>query len=63
MSVNDNNVGRNMDEYVRLVSAFNYSEEHGENCPATWQKKGDDTITGNHNDEKTKKYWTQHLKK
>ena len=36
MSVNDNNVGRNMDEYVRLVDAFNYSEEHGENCPATW---------------------------
>ena len=30
-------VGRNPDEYVRLVKAFQYVDLHGEVCPANWQ--------------------------
>jgi peroxiredoxin (alkyl hydroperoxide reductase subunit C) len=33
-------LGRNIDEVLRLVDALQYSEEHGEVCPAGW-KKGD----------------------
>jgi len=44
ISVNDLNVSRNIDEVLRLVSAFQFSDEHGEVCPATWKKKGDKTI-------------------
>ncbi|CAD7705326.1 unnamed protein product [Ostreobium quekettii] len=41
--VNDESVGRNVDEVVRLVQAFQYADEHGEGCPANW-KPGDDTV-------------------
>jgi len=34
--VNDLNVGRNVDEILRLIQAFQFSEEHGEVCPANW---------------------------
>ena len=36
-SINDLPVGRNPDEYLRLVKAFQFVEEHGEVCPAGWQ--------------------------
>lgn len=36
-SINDLPVGRNPDEYLRLVKAFQYSDAHGEVCPANWQ--------------------------
>jgi peroxiredoxin (alkyl hydroperoxide reductase subunit C) len=36
--VNDLPLGRNMDELVRLVDALQFHEEHGEVCPAGWQK-------------------------
>jgi len=62
VSINDTNVGRNMDEYLRLVDAFNFSAQHGENCPAKWKGKGDPTITGSHSDSKTKEYFSKHLK-
>lgn len=38
--VNDNALGRNIDEVLRLVEALQYTEKHGEVCPANW-KKGD----------------------
>ena len=38
--VNDLPLGRNMDELIRLVDALQFTEEHGEVCPAGW-KKGD----------------------
>ena len=41
--VNDNNIGRNVDEVLRLVQALKFSAEHGEVCPANWTP-GDDTI-------------------
>lgn len=36
-SINDLPVGRNPDEYLRLVKAFQFVDEHGEVCPANWQ--------------------------
>lgn len=39
--VNNLPLGRNVDELLRLVDALQFSEEHGEVCPAGW-KKGDE---------------------
>ena len=36
-SINDLPVGRNPDEYLRLVKAFQFVDAHGEVCPANWQ--------------------------
>ena len=36
--VNDMPLGRSIDEALRVVDALQYSEEHGEVCPANWQK-------------------------
>jgi len=33
---NDLPVGRNVDEVLRMVKAFQFVEEHGEVCPANW---------------------------
>ena len=41
--VNENSLGRNIDEMLRLVDALQFTEEHGEVCPAGW-KKGDSGI-------------------
>jgi len=41
--VHDLNVGRSVDEVLRVIQAFQYSAEHGEVCPANWTK-GSDTI-------------------
>ena len=38
--VNNLPLGRNVDELLRVVDALQFSEEHGEVCPAGW-KKGD----------------------
>ncbi len=36
--INNLPLGRNVDEMLRLVDALQFSEEHGEVCPAGWQK-------------------------
>ena len=36
--VNDLPIGRNMGELIRLVDALQFHEEHGEVCPANWNK-------------------------
>jgi peroxiredoxin (alkyl hydroperoxide reductase subunit C) len=36
--VNDLPLGRNIDEMLRLVDALQFTEEHGEVCPAGWNK-------------------------
>lgn len=36
--VNDLPLGRNIDEMLRVVDALQFTEEHGEVCPAGWQK-------------------------
>ncbi|MEF3192704.1 MAG: peroxiredoxin [Halothiobacillaceae bacterium] len=38
--VNDLPLGRNIDELLRMVDALQFSEQHGEVCPAGW-KAGD----------------------
>lgn len=42
-TVNDLPVGRSVDETLRLVQAFQFTDEYGEVCPAGW-KPGADTI-------------------
>lgn len=36
--INDLPLGRNVDEAIRMVEALQFHEEHGEVCPAGWQK-------------------------
>ncbi|HHZ70118.1 MAG TPA: peroxiredoxin C [Methylococcaceae bacterium] len=36
--VNDLPLGRNMDEIIRMIDALQFHEEHGEVCPAGWNK-------------------------
>ncbi|MBF0512076.1 MAG: peroxiredoxin [Candidatus Omnitrophica bacterium] len=36
--VNNLALGRNVDEVLRLVDALQFTEQHGEVCPANWQK-------------------------
>lgn len=36
--VNNLPLGRNVDEMLRLVDALQFTEEHGEVCPAGWHK-------------------------
>jgi len=36
--VNNLPIGRNVDEMLRVVDALQFTEEHGEVCPAGWQK-------------------------
>jgi peroxiredoxin (alkyl hydroperoxide reductase subunit C) len=38
--VNDLPLGRNVDEMLRTIDALQFTEQHGEVCPAGW-KKGD----------------------
>ena len=37
-TVNDLPLGRNIDEFLRLVEALQFHEEHGEVCPANWKR-------------------------
>ncbi|MDX1960726.1 MAG: peroxiredoxin [Leptospiraceae bacterium] len=37
-TVNDLPVGRNIEEAIRLVKAFQFVEKHGEVCPANWDE-------------------------
>ena len=37
ITVNDLPVGRSVDETLRLVKAFQFTDEHGEVCPAGWE--------------------------
>uniref|UniRef100_A0ACB8EJB7 Peroxiredoxin-2 n=1 Tax=Sphaerodactylus townsendi TaxID=933632 RepID=A0ACB8EJB7_9SAUR len=41
ITVNDLPVGRSVDETLRLVQAFQFTDQHGEVCPAGWQPGGD----------------------
>ncbi|KAG9508432.1 Peroxiredoxin-2, partial [Fragariocoptes setiger] len=43
ITINDFPVGRSIDEVLRLVQAFQFTDEHGEVCPAGW-KPGSATI-------------------
>ena len=56
ISMNDLPVGRNVDETLRLVQAFQFADEHGEVCPSNW-KPGKATMVPNHDSDKLAKFW------
>lgn len=56
-TVNDLSVGRNIDEAIRLIEAFQYTDKHGEVCPAGWTE-GSDTIKPS--PEASKEYFGKH---
>lgn len=41
--VNDLPLGRSVDEVLRMIDSLQFTEEHGEVCPANW-KKGDKSL-------------------
>jgi peroxiredoxin (alkyl hydroperoxide reductase subunit C) len=41
--VNDLGLGRSVDEAIRILDALQFSEEHGEVCPANWHE-GDEAM-------------------
>ncbi|OAD06843.1 hypothetical protein MUCCIDRAFT_186509 [Mucor lusitanicus CBS 277.49] len=43
ITINDLPVGRSITETIRLVEAFQFTDKHGEVCPANWNK-GSKTI-------------------
>ncbi len=45
-TINNLSVGRNVDEALRLLEAYQFTAEHGEVCPAGWNK-GDDSMKPN----------------
>ncbi len=57
--VNDLPLGRNIDEMLRMIDALQFTEEHGEVCPAGW-KKGDAGMTAS--TDGVAKYLAAHAK-
>ncbi|XP_037936309.1 peroxiredoxin 1-like isoform X1 [Teleopsis dalmanni] len=54
ITMNDLPVGRSVDETLRLVQAFQFTDEHGEVCPANW-KPGHKTMVAD--PAKSKEYF------
>ncbi|XP_063302029.1 peroxiredoxin-2 [Pelobates fuscus] len=57
ITINDLPVGRSVEETLRLVQAFQFTDTHGEVCPAGW-KPGSSTIKPNVKD--SKEYFSKH---
>lgn len=36
VQINDDAVGRNVEEALRLIQGFKFADENGEVCPANW---------------------------
>ncbi|KAL1463731.1 hypothetical protein WDU94_015457 [Cyamophila willieti] len=53
ITMNDLPVGRSVEETLRLVQAFQHTDEHGELCPSEW-KPGQEAITVPNLEEKEK---------
>lgn len=58
-TINNLGVGRNVDEVLRLVEAFQYTAKHGEVCPANWSR-GKDAMKPGPKDSKA--WFTKHGK-
>ncbi len=58
--VNDLPLGRNVDEALRMLDALNFHEEHGEVCPANWNR-GDEGMKASA--EGVAKYLKKHATK
>ncbi|OQV14043.1 putative Peroxiredoxin 1 [Hypsibius exemplaris] len=43
IAISDMQVGRSVDETIRLIKAFQYTDENGVVCPANWSP-GQDTM-------------------
>ncbi|MCF6279338.1 MAG: peroxiredoxin [Flavobacteriaceae bacterium] len=56
-SVNDMPLGRNVNEYLRLIDAFTHVQEKGEVCPANWEE-GKDAMSADRNS--TAEYLASH---
>eukprot|EP01135_Chromosphaera_perkinsii_P004209 Nk52_evm28s271 gene=Nk52_evmTU28s271 len=56
ITVNDLPVGRSVDETLRLIQAFQFTDEYGEVCPANW-KPGKATMVPE--PEKSKNYFSK----
>jgi peroxiredoxin (alkyl hydroperoxide reductase subunit C) len=56
-TINDLPVGRNVDEALRVIQAFQFHEKHGEVCPANW-KPGEDTMKAD--PVKSREYFSRH---
>jgi len=52
ITINDLPVGRSVDETLRLVQAFQFTDKHGEVCPAGW-KPGKETMKPNPQESKS----------
>jgi len=52
ITINDQAVGRSVEETLRLVKAFQYTDKHGEVCPADW-KEGEDTMVADVKESRT----------
>ena len=57
ISMNHPDVGRNIDEVLRLVKGYQFAREHGEVCPAQWHEGGD---TIKPDPKKSKEYFSKH---
>ena len=44
-SINHMPLGRNVNEYLRLIDAFSHVQNHGEVCPANWEEGKDESNT------------------
>ena len=55
--VNHLPLGRNVDEAIRMVDALHHHQEHGEVCPANWEK-GDEAMNKTH--ESVADYLSKH---
>lgn len=62
LSINDLSAGRNIDEFLRLVQAYQFSDKHGEVCPAKW-KPGKKTMITNPDSQELKSFWQEELTK
>ena len=56
--INDDPLGRSIDEELRTVKALQFSEKHGVVCPANWHE-GEDTISPTA--EGVAKYLAEHV--
>jgi alkyl hydroperoxide reductase subunit AhpC len=55
--VHENSVGRNVDETLRVIQAFQHTAETGEVCPANWTKGQDAMKPG---PQPSKEYFRKH---
>ena len=60
ISMNDTPVGRSVEEVLRLVQAFQFTDENGEVCPTNW-KKGGKSMKPIPGDPDLKKYFEEEL--